>query len=162
MKPGLTLYEGHPAGRDPREMTQNELREAGHERMSPLEAQRLRCIDCCAGQAKEVALCPAVECPSWPFRMGTDPWRKPASEARRDAARRTMTALNARRNRGGAIPSIPPPDHGTGPSPASEPTATPTWDTGGGSRTPETVEHRTDGAGHGGDVETPGEPADFR
>jgi hypothetical protein len=70
MKPGLKLHQGHPAGRDPREMTQDELREAGHEPTSPLRALRARCLDCCGHQEKEVALCPAVDCPSWPFRMG--------------------------------------------------------------------------------------------
>jgi hypothetical protein len=129
MKPGLRLQEGGPVGRDPREMTQGELRAAGHEPMSPLQALRARCLDCCAQQAKEVALCPAVGCPSWAFRMGTDPWRKPASEARREAARRTMAKLNARRREGGPVPSPTPSEHGIAPSPASEPTPAPTWAT---------------------------------
>jgi hypothetical protein len=116
MKPGLKLYEGYPAGRDPREMTRGELREAGHETMSPLQALRAHCLDCCAQQAKKVALCSAVGCPSWPFRMGADPWRKPASEARREAARKVMTKLNARRrNRDGTGATGNPPEHGTAP-----------------------------------------------
>ncbi len=41
-----------------------------------LRALRLRCIDCCAGSAIEVRRCTAVECPAWPFRMGTSPWRE--------------------------------------------------------------------------------------
>jgi hypothetical protein len=134
MKPGLKLHQGYPAGRDPREMTQDQLREAGHEPMSPLQALRAHCLDCCAQQAKEVALCPAVGCPSWAFRMGTDPWRQPASAARREAARRTMAKLNARRNRGGAEPSPTATEHGTEPSLASELTPAPTWATGGGGR----------------------------
>jgi hypothetical protein len=43
MRAGLKLHQGSPAGRDPREMTQDELREAGHEPMSPLQALRARC-----------------------------------------------------------------------------------------------------------------------
>jgi len=39
MKPGLKMHEGHPAGRDPREMTQDELKAAGHEPMAPLQAR---------------------------------------------------------------------------------------------------------------------------
>src|SRR5215470_11996547 len=97
MEPGLKLHQGHQAGRDPREMTREELREVGHEPMSPLQAIRAHCLDCCVYQEKEVALCTAVRCPSWPFRMGTDPWRKPASPGRREAARRAITAVNARR-----------------------------------------------------------------
>ena len=33
MTPGLKLHQGHPAGRDPWEMTQDELIEAAHEPM---------------------------------------------------------------------------------------------------------------------------------
>lgn len=133
MKPGFKLHEGHPAGRDPREMPQEELRAAGHEPMSPLQAHRARCLDCCGDQDKEVALCPAVNCPAWPFRMGTDPWRKPASPARRDAARRTMANLNARRGRGqGIAPAASPPEHDTVPSTAASSGVVATWATGGG------------------------------
>src|SRR5215469_10180775 len=110
MKPGLKIHQGHPAGRDPREMTREELKAAGHEPMPPLQAIRARCLDCCGNQANEVALCTAVECPSWPFRMATDPWRKPASPARREAARRTMARINARRRKGDGVeaPASPP------------------------------------------------------
>ena len=103
MKPGLKLYQGHPAGRDLREMTQDDLRKAGHR----LQALRTRCLDCCGYQEKEMALCSAVDCPFWPFRMGTDPLRKPASEARREAARRVMSNLNARRRKG-LVLNLPP------------------------------------------------------
>jgi hypothetical protein len=116
MKPGLELRGKHPVGRDPRRMTPREIKAAGHEAMSPLQAIREHCLDCCVYQEKEVALCTAVKCPSWPFRMGTDPWRKPASQARREAARRRMTDINARRRkRDGAEPSTSLPDHGTAP-----------------------------------------------
>ncbi len=73
---GLELENGHAIGRDPRDMSQDELREIGHERMSPLKALRLRCVDCCAGSTYEVRACVAVDCPSWPFRMGKNPWRE--------------------------------------------------------------------------------------
>jgi hypothetical protein len=116
MKHGLKLHQGHPAGLDPRQMSPQELRAAGHEPMSPLQAMRARCLDCCAGQANEVAVCPVVECPAWPFRMGTNPWRKPASEARRETARRSMEKINAgRRKRDGPETSADPPEHGIAP-----------------------------------------------
>lgn len=128
MKPGLKMHQGHVAGRDPREMTQDELREAGHEPMSPLQALRAHCLDCVAYQEKEVALCPAVRCPSWPFRMGANPWRKPASQARRQAARRTMAGLNARRReRGGAEMTASPSEHETAPLSAIGSGAAPIW-----------------------------------
>lgn len=67
---------GEVAGRDPREMTEEELTKLGHRAISPMRALRLRCLDCCAGSDSEVRHCPARKCPSWPFRMGTSPWRK--------------------------------------------------------------------------------------
>jgi hypothetical protein len=63
-------------GRDPREMTRDELRALGHEKLTAIQAIRARCIDCCAGATVEVRRCTAVYCPSWPFRMGFDPWRE--------------------------------------------------------------------------------------
>jgi hypothetical protein len=130
-------------------MTQDELREAGHEPMSPLQALRARCLDCCAFQPREVALCPAVDCPSWPFRMETDPWRKPASEARRKAARQVMSRLNARRNRGGTAPSTTLPGHGIAPSLAEGSGVTPTWTTCPVNRDPDAARHRDEGDGNG-------------
>jgi hypothetical protein len=148
VQPGLKLHQGHPAGRDPREMTQDELKAAGHDPMSPLQALRARCLDCCGYQEKEVALCPAVDCPSWPFRMGTDPWRKPASDARREAARKGMAALNARRQKGGGTaPSASPPDHGTAPFSAEGSEVAPIWDTDRVDRVPGTVLHRAERGG---------------
>jgi len=148
MKSGLKLHEGHPAGRDPREMTPDDLREAGHEPMPPLQALRTRCLDCCGYQENEVAHCPAVDCPSWPFRMGTNPWRRPASEARREAARRAMTNLNARRRkRKAAEPSASPPDHGISPSLAAGSEAALIWATARVDQHPETEQHRVDGSG---------------
>ena len=80
-KIGLELHNGHDIGRDPRRMTGDELTALGHQRMGPLKALRLRCIDCSGGSANEVRLCTAMQCPAWPFRMGENPWRAPASEA---------------------------------------------------------------------------------
>ena len=70
MRVGLKLHQGHQAGRDPREMSPEELREAGHEPRSSLSAIRAHCLDCCGDQTNEVALCTAVKCPSWPYRRG--------------------------------------------------------------------------------------------
>jgi len=92
MKPnrhiGLERRDGFDVGRDPRDMSANELEQLGHARVSPLRALRLNCLDCCNGSAQEVRLCTAVDCPSWPFRMGKSPWRAPlddAEQARRAA-----------------------------------------------------------------------------
>jgi hypothetical protein len=47
-----------------------------HGEKNPLKAIRARCLDCCCDLPGEVRKCVAVECPSWPFRMGTNPFRK--------------------------------------------------------------------------------------
>jgi hypothetical protein len=68
--------QGRARGRDPREMTTADLIAMGFERMSPMQALRDRCIDCCAGSQAEVRTCVSLNCPAWPFRMGTNPWRE--------------------------------------------------------------------------------------
>jgi hypothetical protein len=68
-------------------MTRYELRLLGHEPRSPMEALRARCLGCCAGSTDEVRKCMALACPSWPFRMGINPWRT-VSEGRRESGRR--------------------------------------------------------------------------
>ena len=81
---GLELRDGACVGRDPRRLGADALEALGHARMSPLKALRLRCLDCCCGSPREVRLCPAVDCPAWPFRMGTNPWRaRPSEDAKR-------------------------------------------------------------------------------
>jgi hypothetical protein len=144
MKPGLKLYKGHAVGRDPREMTPEELRGAGHKPTSPLQALQARCLDCCAGQANEVALCPVVECPAWPFRMGANPWRRPASEGRREAARRSMERINARRRGKAHVPemSAGAPDGGIAPVFAAGSGMARAWDTRRMDEEPKTVLHR--------------------
>lgn len=47
-----------------------------HREKNPLKAIRARCLDCCCFQPSEVRKCTAVNCPSWPFRMGTNPFRE--------------------------------------------------------------------------------------
>lgn len=46
---------------------------------NPLKAIRERCLDCCCGNSSEVRKCTAIDCPSWPFRMGTNPFRQKRS-----------------------------------------------------------------------------------
>ena len=43
--------------------------------MTPLQAIRSKCLDCCCGQAKEVRLCVCPDCPLFPFRFGKNPNR---------------------------------------------------------------------------------------
>ena len=81
---------GRDCGKDPRTLSQETIRKLGHRPMSPLRALRLRCVDCCSGSMNEVRLCAAIACPSWPFRMGFNPWRerKELTRAQREAMAR--------------------------------------------------------------------------
>lgn len=47
-----------------------------HQKMSLLKVIRNHCLSCCCESAKEVRLCPAVECRLHPYRMGKNPFRK--------------------------------------------------------------------------------------
>ena len=95
---GLELREGFDVGRDPRAMSADEMAQLGHARVSPLRALRLKCLDCCNDSAQEVRLCTEVDCPSWPFRMGKNPWLSPLS-----AEARAQRADLMRRNRVSAL-----------------------------------------------------------
>jgi hypothetical protein len=64
-------------------MSAGELEQLGHARVSPLRALRLKCLDCCNGSAREVRPCTALDCPSWPFRMGKNPWRRALTDEER-------------------------------------------------------------------------------
>ena len=94
---GLEEHDGNAVGRDPRTLSVDELQQLGHARMSPLKALRQRCVDCCAGSAREVRLCVSVTCPSWPFRMGRNPWRAPVPAATRDRLAANANRIAAKR-----------------------------------------------------------------
>ena len=44
--------------------------------LTPVKSIRVKCLDCCAGQASEVRNCEINECSLFPFRMGKNPNRK--------------------------------------------------------------------------------------
>jgi hypothetical protein len=83
MRPSSDLLEispyqadgGERVGRDPREVTP-EILSRYYGAQNPLKALRARCLDCCSGNASEVRKCTATGCPSWPFRMGVNPFRR--------------------------------------------------------------------------------------
>ena len=95
---GLELRDGFDVGRDPRDVSADELAQLGHARVSPLRALRLKCLDCCNDFAQEVRFCTAVDCPNWPFRMGKNPWRAPLS-----AEAQAQRAATMNRNRASAM-----------------------------------------------------------
>ncbi len=42
-------------------------------KITPMKAIRLKCLDCCCYQLKEVSLCTAENCPLYPYRKGKRP-----------------------------------------------------------------------------------------
>jgi hypothetical protein len=65
---------------------------------NPLKAIREKCLDCCCANAAEVRKCMAVDCALWPFRMGTNPFRKKRElsvEQKRERAERLAHARDA-------------------------------------------------------------------
>jgi hypothetical protein len=103
---------GYLEGCDPRTMSRDELVAMGHVPRSPLQAIRAHCLDCCAGAAQEVAKCMALNCPSWDFRMGANPYRKPPSDEQRQAMQERGRRL-AKANKSLRSDAQ---DHGTEPS----------------------------------------------
>jgi hypothetical protein len=80
---GLEIVSGEEQGRDPRKMKPAELEALGHKEMPLRRAARLFCVECAGASAAEALKCVAVNCQLWPFRMATNPWRKPLPEAER-------------------------------------------------------------------------------
>ena len=67
---------------------------------TPLKAIREKCLDCCVGQSGEVKMCPAEDCPLWPFRFGKNPYRKRemTEEQKKAAGERMKKAREAKKN----------------------------------------------------------------
>ena len=42
------------------------------DRVTRAKAIRLKCLDCCCGQAAEVRKCHIEDCPLWIYRMGRE------------------------------------------------------------------------------------------
>ena len=65
---------------------------------SPIKAIRAKCLDCCCDQREEVKLCPAKDCPLWPFRMGKNPYRtRTLTDEQRQAAKERLAKARANR-----------------------------------------------------------------
>lgn len=44
--------------------------------LTPMKAIRAKCLDCSAGSANEVKLCPVTACPLFHYRFGKNPKRE--------------------------------------------------------------------------------------
>ena len=68
---------------------------------NPVKAIRKNCLECCGDSANEVKLCPATECPLYPFRLGKNPYRTKrdmTEEQRAAAAERLAKARQNKQN----------------------------------------------------------------
>ena len=63
---------------------------------NPLKAVREKCLDCCCANATEVRKCVAVDCALWPYRMGTNPFRKKSELAPEEKHERVKRLRKAR------------------------------------------------------------------
>lgn len=65
--------------------------------LTPLQAVRRYCMQCCCDSSYEVRLCPSQSCPLYPFRLGHNPSRKMdlTEEQRKAAGERLRNARNA-------------------------------------------------------------------
>jgi hypothetical protein len=83
-------------GKDPRGLSFDFL-SLKFRAQTPLKAIREKCLDCCCGSAAEVRKCVAVDCALWPYRMGTNPFRKQrelSPRQKRERAARLVKALD--------------------------------------------------------------------
>lgn len=71
-------------------------------RLTPIKAIRQNCLDCCAGSAHEVRLCPILNCPLYPYRFGKNPYikRRELSEEEKQVLRHRVERMNRERLQG--------------------------------------------------------------
>ena len=70
--------------------------------LSPLKSIRANCIDCMCGSKKEVRLCPSVDCPLFPYRLGRYPEgarkKRKLSQERKDELREQLSKANGNKS----------------------------------------------------------------
>jgi hypothetical protein len=89
--------EGELIGKHPGDVP-SEILSPKFRAQNPLKAIREKCLDCCCENAAEVRKCVAVDCPLWPFRMGTNPFRKKRELSRQQKHERSERLRKARRS----------------------------------------------------------------
>jgi hypothetical protein len=62
------------SGVDPRGLSEEQLNDLGHKKMPLRKIIREKCLDCTCNQIVEIAKCPVVSCPLWPYRMNSNPF----------------------------------------------------------------------------------------
>lgn len=65
----------------------------------PLDAIHEKCLDCSVYDEKEVKLCTCTGCPLWPFRFGTNPYRRKINLSEEEIVARVERLKSAREKR---------------------------------------------------------------
>lgn len=99
ISPLIIIEDGRKCGRDPRDMTGEDLEAAGIERRPVLDAIRAKCLDCCCDQRAEVSACVVISCALWPYRQNSNPFRtaREMSDEQRAAAGERLAKARAAR-----------------------------------------------------------------
>jgi len=58
--------------------------------LPPLKAIRKHCLECVGNCRDDVRTCTGTDCLLWPYRFGTNPFRKTMAEAERTKRGKTM------------------------------------------------------------------------
>lgn len=95
---GTEIIENYAAGRDPRKMTEQELKNMGFNDIPLLKVIRKKCLDCAGNSEAEIRRCTAVSCELWPYRMGKNPLRK-RKELTQDQKEKLVQRMNMAREK---------------------------------------------------------------
>jgi hypothetical protein len=69
---------GRKWGRNPKQLTPADLEAEGIKSAPPLAVMRAMCLTC--REPNEIVVCARTDCPLWPYRLGTNPWRRGGGE----------------------------------------------------------------------------------
>lgn len=105
-KKGCVMDEnGSFVGVHPKDLTEQELNDLGHEKMPLIEVIRQKCLDCTSHQMKEIRNCAVVKCANWPYRMNYNPFHKKGfSEEQTEKRKNTLKEMQAKK-RAAKVPS---------------------------------------------------------
>jgi len=70
--------DGFEVGRHPENISASEYAVLSHKKKRLLSVIREKCLDCCCQQISEVRKCVMTDCPLWPYRMNSNPFRSKA------------------------------------------------------------------------------------
>ena len=105
-KKGCVMDEnGSFVGVHPKDLTEQELNDLGHEKIPLKEVLRQKCLDCSNHQMKEIRNCAVVTCPLWPYRMNYNPFhKKDFSEEQMEKRKSALKEMQAKK-RAAKVPS---------------------------------------------------------